>query len=121
MRRSKWFRGGGEAHRGYWNGVWCDSSWELAFLMWCKDHEKEIVRNTEDFKYPFRNGFKYYRPDFIVDGKYVEIKGVMDGRSKRKIFSFPYPLIVIGEKDIKPYIDYAKYKYGEDYWKLMET
>ena len=119
-RQSLWFRGGGEAHRGYYKGVWCDSSWELAFLMGCLDRGLEIVRNTENFPYPFRNGVKYYRPDFIVEGKYVEIKGVMDGRSKRKVTNFHFPLLIIGEKEIQPYLEYAKMKYGEDFWRLLE-
>ncbi|MBP5459708.1 MAG: hypothetical protein J6Y62_06080 [Clostridia bacterium] len=119
-RRSLWFRGGGKPHRGYYRGIWCDSSWELAFLMWCLDKGIEIVRATDDFKYPFRNGFKYYRPDFVVEGTYVEIKGVMDGRSRRKIDNFPLPLKVIGKREIQPYLDYARSKYGEDYWRELE-
>ena len=119
-RRSLWFRGGGEAKRGWYRGIWCDSSWELAFLMYCLDHGKEIVRSTQNFPYPFRNGVKYYRPDFIVEGTYYEVKGVMDGRSKRKITSFPYPLVVVGEKEMRPFIEYAEYRYGKDYWRLLE-
>lgn len=108
-----WFKNGGEAHRGWYKGIWCDSSWELAFIVWCLDNGKEIVRNSENFPYPFRNGVKYYRPDFIVEGTYVEIKGVMDYRSKRKITNFPYPIIIIGKKEITPFIDYVKVKYGD--------
>lgn len=119
-RRSLWFRGGGSPHRGWYRNIWCDSSWELAFVIGCLEGGHEIVRCTENFKYPFRNGFKWYRPDFIVDGTYYEVKGVMDGRSKRKVESFPYPLVIIGKKEIVPYLDYAKGKYGEEFWRLME-
>ena len=119
-RQSLWFRGGGAPKRGWYKGYWCDSSWELAFLLWHLDHGREIVRNPRDFPYPFRNGVKYYRPDFLVDGEYVEIKGVMDGRSKRKISTFHLPLRVVGKKEIQPYIDYAVFKYGSDYANLLE-
>ena len=120
-RQSPWFRGGGQPRRGWYRGYWCDSAWELAFLLWHLDHGREIVRNTHDFPYPFRNGLKYYRPDFLVEGEYVEIKGVMDGRSKRKIANFPYPLRVVGKREIQPFLDYAEFKYGRDYANLLEA
>lgn len=118
-RRSPWFREGGEPRRGWCRGIWCDSSWECAFLLWHLDHGIEIVRNTEEFPYPFRNGVKYYRPDFLVDGKYVELKGVMDFRSKRKLDFFPYPIRVVGKREIGPYLEYAKLKYGSDFAETM--
>lgn len=118
-RPSRWFKGGGEAHRGWYNHIWCDSSWELALVIWCLDHGREIVRCTEDFPYPLYGKTLYYRPDFIVDGQYVEVKGVMDGRSKRKISHFPYPLRVIGKREIAPYVQHAQNRFGHDYWRLL--
>ena len=119
-RHSLWFRGGGEAHRGWYRGIWCDSSWELALVIWCLDHGVEIVRSTKRFPYPFHNGVRYYQPDFVVDGQYVEVKGVMDGRSRRKLANFPMPIRVVGKREIQPMLDYAKSKCGEDFWKLLE-
>ena len=120
-RRSRWFRNGGQPHRGWYKGIWCDSAWELAFLMWHLDHGVEIVRNTEQFEYTLYNKTLHYQPDFLVEGVYHEIKGVMDGRSKRKISQFRYPLVVIGFKEIQPYLEYAKTKYGSEYYNLLEV
>ncbi len=120
-RRSRWFRGGGAPRRGWYGHYWCDSSWELAFLLWCLDRGREVVRPTENFRYPYRGGFRYYRPDFIVDGRWVEIKGVMDGRSKRKLENFPYPITVIRAEEIGPYLEYARMKYGEDFDRLLQV
>lgn len=120
MSVKKWFSKGGEAHRGWYKGLWMDSSWELAFAMYYLDKGIEIVRNTRNFPYVFKRKLQQYRPDFIVDGVYYEIKGVMDGRSKRKIESFPYPLKVVRSKDIKPYIQYAEARYGKHYWELLQ-
>lgn len=120
-RKSLWFRYGGKPRRGWYKGIWCDSSWELAFVMWSLDHGKEIVRVTERFSYPFRNGVRYYAPDFLVDGEYYEVKGVMDNRSKTKLANFPYPIRVVGKAEIAPFIEYATFKYGENYWELMES
>lgn len=89
--------------------------------MWNLDHGKEIVRNTEDFPYTLYNKTLYYRPDFIVDGVYYEVKGVLDGRSKRKLDQFIYPIERIGLREIKPYIKYAKEKYGVRYYELLEA
>ena len=120
-RNSRWFKNGGNAHRGWYKRVWCDSSWELAFLMWHLDHGKDIVRNTEDFPYTLYHKTMRYRPDFIVDGVYYEIKGVLDGRSKKKLDQFKYPIKKIGLREIKPYIQYAQEKYGVRYYELLEN
>lgn len=110
----------GVTHRGWVGSILCDSSWEMAFVAYCFDKGLEVVRNTRNFPYLYYNKTCYYRPDFLVDdGKvqtYVEIKGQMDGRSKRKLEWFPYPIKVIGKEDIKPYLSYAKTVYGEKYW-----
>lgn len=53
-----------------------DSSWELAYYIWLKDHNIE-------FEYPCPITLKYfngkkmstYYPDFLVEGEIVEIKG----------------------------------------------
>lgn len=120
-RNSLWFRNGGLPHRGWYKNIWVDSSWELAFVMWNLDHGKEIVRNTQNFPYPFRRSIKYYRSDFVVEGHYYEIKGVMDHRSKRKIDSFPYPITIIGKKEIQPYLQYAESKYGKRFFDRIIT
>jgi len=60
----------------YWyNNVTFDSSYELCFYRYCLDHNIDIVRNTDSFKYVFHNKTHLYFPDFVVEGEYVEIKG----------------------------------------------
>jgi hypothetical protein len=63
--------------RGYYKGFYCDSSYELAYVIWCLENGHKIERNKESFEYfdPERNAiFKFY-PDFLVNGKLIEIKG----------------------------------------------
>lgn len=112
---AKWFANGGEAKRGFYSGIFCDSSWELAYVVWCKEHNIEIVRNTKIFPYVWKKKTCGYKPDFIVNGTFVEIKGVMDNRSKRKISNFPFPLVVITKKQIDVFIDYVVSRYGDDF------
>lgn len=91
----------------------------MAFVVYCFDNGIEIVRNTRNFPYKYYNKTRYYRPDFLVDDgtnqTYVEIKGIMDGRSKRKLDWFNYPIRVIGQKEIGFYLKYAKSVYGEKF------
>jgi hypothetical protein len=61
-------------------------------------------------------------PDWIVDNKYIEIKGYCDEQWQAKLAQFPKDEIleVLTEQEIKPYIDYVIEKYGKDYINLYE-
>lgn len=102
--------------RGYWNGKWYDSSWQLALIVYCYNNNIELTRNTRKFEYLWYGKKYYYQPDFILeDGTYVEVKGIKDNKAKRKLEWFPYPIKVYGIKEMKPYLDYMKEKYGKDW------
>lgn len=59
-----------------YNNLKFDSSWELAFYIYCIDKGKNIIRETCSFTYNC-NGTDYsYFPDFRVNGALVEIKGL---------------------------------------------
>lgn len=107
---------------GWYKGFWCDSSWELAFVMYNIDHNIEFKRNDEGFTYTDKNKIKRYYPDFIINEVYIEIKGYKSEVSIKKIESFPKDkkLIVLYKPEMKKYLDYAKETYGEDFWKLLE-
>lgn len=64
-------------HRKYEFAGYCfDSKPEVAFYIFKRDNGYDVIRNTKVFFTfnVFNIEFRYY-PDFIVDGKYVEIKG----------------------------------------------
>lgn len=61
-----------------------------------------------------------WMPDFIINGEYVEIKGVFDGKNKRKLACFQLPIRVIGKNEIGKYLHYAKSKYGPDFTSLYD-
>lgn len=113
--------GSGRGKQGWYKEYWCDSSWELAYVIYNLEHDIKFVRNKEGFEYEFENKkYKYY-PDFILeDGTYVEIKGYFDKKNEIKIKSFDKKLIVIDKKGIQQYIDYVIKKYGKDYIKLYD-
>ena len=113
--RKRWSWG----YAGYFRGIWCDSSWELAYLAYHLDNNIPIKRNRKGFKYTFYKKKHKFYPDFIVDGKYVEIKGSIKRKSKAKFDQFSEELVVIGPTEIKPYIEYTVKKYGKDYFKTL--
>lgn len=103
--------------RGYWKDKWYDSSWELALIVYCYDHNIELTRNTKKFPYNWYGHTEYYQPDFVLeDGTFVEVKGIKDNRSKRKANCFHFPLKIYGYREMKPYLEYMAETYGKD-WK----
>jgi hypothetical protein len=113
---------GGRGKQGWYKGYYCNSSWELAWVIYQLEHNIKFKRNTQGFQYDFLGKkYKFY-PDFILEnGDYVEIKAYIDDKNKAKISSFPHKLSVIGKFDILPFIQYTVQKYGKDYIKLYES
>lgn len=108
--------------RGKYKGYWCDSSWELAFVVYNLDHNIEFQRNTKLFPYEYENKIKNYIPDFILeDGTYIEIKGYVSEEVKAKIKHFPLKLTLLDKLSIKPYLDYMINIYGKNFISLYET
>lgn len=113
--------GGGRGKKGWFEDFWCDSSWELAYVLFCRDHSTSIERNKKGFEYTFEGETRKYYPDFIVEGKYIEIKGYITGRVQAKINQFPEKLTVLGRQEIQPYLEYAIEKYGQNYIELYRA
>jgi len=104
---------------GLYHGIHCDSSWELAFVIYCEEHNIKLIRNTLPLTYIFENKeFKYY-PDFIIDNKLYEIKGYENERAIEKHKQHP-EVIYLDKKKMKPYIEYVIDKYGKDFIKLYD-
>ena len=116
-------KGSGIGKSGWYRGFWCDSSWELAFIISHLENGIGIKRNTKKFSYEFE-GKKYnYIPDFIVRGVYTEIKGYKTKRFDAKQEWFPNDLKyqVLYKNDMQIYLDYAIKKYGKDFISLYEV
>lgn len=105
--------------RGYYKGIWCDSSWELAFVVYCIDHNIPIKRNYEYKEYIFEDKLYKFYPDFIVNNcDIIEIKGFITPKNKAKIEQI-HDVVFIYKKEIQPYIDYVVNKYGVDYYNTL--
>lgn len=111
----------GRGKMGWYRGYYCNSSWELVWVIYQLEHGLQFKRNTRGFEYQFENRkYKFY-PDFILDnGEYVEIKGWVTKKDKEKINQFKHSLKVIRGKDLKDMFDYVIDKYGKNYTYLYE-
>lgn len=106
--------GSGRGKKGRYKGIFCDSSWELAFVVWCKDNNLDIKRCKEKRKYVFDGVEKIYYPDFIVGDIVFEIKGYVTKESEAKSI-YNQDIVVISNPHIYYFIDYVVEKYGKDY------
>jgi hypothetical protein len=112
-------QGSGRGKKGWYKGFFCDSSWELAYIIHCLDHNIEIKRNTEKRQYIWEGVVKNYIPDFIVQGTVTEVKGYKTEQWLAKLEANP-DVKVLYETDLIPVLDYVKDKYGKDFISLYE-
>lgn len=106
--------GSGRGKKGWYKGIFCDSSWELAFVIYYLDHNLNIKRCNIERKYIFNDKEHKYIPDFITDDGIIEIKGYSTEKWKAKISQNP-DIKVLYEKDMIKYINYTINKYGKNY------
>jgi len=112
----------GRGKQGWYKGFYCQSSWELAWVIYALDHNINFKRNTEGFEYEFEAKKHKYYPDFIVGNtSYVEVKGYNSKQWKAKQEQFQHTLEIVDRKKIKPYLDYAIGKYGKDFITVYEN
>ena len=113
--------GSGRGKSGWYKGFWCDSSWELAYVIYCLDNHIPIQRNTQKFEYIFEGKKYHYTPDYeLSNQRYVEVKGYLNEKWSAKVEQFPYQLTVLGEEEMKPMFHYVQEKYGKNFISLYE-
>lgn len=104
----------GRGKKGKYKGIYCDSSWELAFVVYHLDNELKISRCNEQRKYIFNNTEHIYIPDFITDNGIIEIKGYKSKQWNEKHKQNP-DIKVLYYEDMKYYLDYVENKYGSNW------
>lgn len=114
-------RGSGRGKKGWYKGIFCDSSWELAFILKCERDNIPVIRNTEKFPYIFEGKQRNYIPDFIVEGEYVEIKGYITAQTEAKFKQFPAMLRIITGQEMKGIIKEISDLYGKNFISLYEN
>ena len=119
--RGGYKRGSGRGKKGWYKGYWCDSSWELAWVIYNVEHSITFHRNLTKFEYSYENKQRFWTPDFQLDnGDYVEIKGYETEQSRSKFRDFKYKLIVLRKTEMAPILQYVVSKYGKNFIRLYE-
>lgn len=113
----------GRGKKGRYHGIWCDSSWELAWVIYQEEHCIQLKRYHGYFEYKFEGKIHKYYPDFqLEDGTIVEIKGYESKQWKAKLDYLPKSSVlqILGKNEMKPILDYVISKYGKDFISLYE-
>lgn len=107
---------------GYYKDIWCDSGWELAWILYNENHNIQFERNYDKFLYTYKNKKHHYIPDFkLPDDTYIEIKGREPKICLSKYTALPKDkLKILYAKDMRPYLDYVIKRYGKEYWKVLQ-
>lgn len=97
---------------GYYNGIWCASSWELAFLIYKTIHGYKIERCKEYFTYQHPDGsIRKYFPDFKIGDIIYEVKGRFTEEVDSKIKAVTdnnIKIELVSRDEILPMIKYIK-------------
>ena len=100
--------GSGRSKSGYYNGVYCGSTYELVWMMYNDAHSISYKRFEGFIEYG--DGKRYF-PDFIQDKKVIEIKGfhtdVVDIK-KSATEAAGYEIEVLYKEDLKPMFEWFK-------------
>lgn len=113
-------RGSGRGKKGWYKGYWCDSSWELAWVIYQLEHNVKFERNVEKFEYFVEDKKHNYIPDFKIENVYIEIKGYDSDVWQNKLEQFPHKLDILYENEMEPIFKYVHSKYGKNFVKLYD-
>lgn len=109
----------GWGKKGWFKGIWCDSSWELAFILHCMDKQLHVERAQVKLTYVHEGKTKCYYPDFLVEGVLTEVKGHPDSKWEAKKFFNP-GIEVYDEERMIPILSWAKLTYGKNFTRLYD-
>lgn len=107
-------KGSGRSKSGYYNGIYCGSTYELCWVIYNIDHQIEFTRFPGKLE---KDGVTYY-PDFLLsDGiTIVETKGYerQDSVDKKTNVaeSFGYSVKVLRKEDLHYAFEYVTQAYG---------
>lgn len=115
----------------FYDGLNFDSSPEVAYYIWLKDNKINFEYEPKNPKFYYYENDKRcrYFPDFIVEGKIIEIKGdhffdkdgnpfcIYNNKSWKDKYEFMKSLgvIILKSKEYNKYIEYVNKTYGQNY------
>lgn len=104
--------GAGRGKGGWYKGYWCDSTYELVWLVYKLDNDEHPVRNTVGYPYEWEGKLHRYYPDFILNDVIYEIKGYQTLKDFEKYKAVKdNKLIVLLKKDLQLEFSYVQRTY----------
>ncbi len=103
--------------RGWYKGIYCASTYELAFVIYCLDHNISIRRNKKYYWYEYEGQRHKYYPDWIVNEDHiVETKNFITELVKVKAAAVDdMPIEILDTEKMQPYFKYVATTYGKTY------
>lgn len=115
-------KGAGRGIKGYYKGLYCMSTWELAWVVYQLEHGKKVEQCKERFPYNMNGELHYYTPDFKIGDTYYEIKNWHRPDTDFKISQFPKDktlVLIEGKRQNEVFISYVVNKYGKEFYKTL--
>ena len=107
--------GSGKAKTGYYKGIYCGSTYELVWVIYQLDNKREFSRFKGILEW---DGVKYI-PDFLQDGKIIEIKGyenpILVDKKTNVANHCGYEVIVLRKQDLIKEFTWVKEHYQYKY------
>ena len=104
-------KGSGRGKHGWYDGIYFDSTYELAYYIYCKNNNIDIKRCNEKYQYKNTKGEKrFYYPDFRVNGELVEIKGFLTPDVALKIKAVSEPVQLLMKKELNNVFKFVESK-----------
>ena len=109
-------QGSGRGKKGWYKSFYCDSTYELVYVIYNLDHNISFKRCKRIYEYEYQGEKHKYYPDFeLEDGSLIEIKGYVNGQVYAKLNSVKdRPIKMLTIKDLKYAFDYVKENYTYD-------
>lgn len=104
--------GSGRSKSGYYKGIFCASTYELAWVVYRIDNQLPVER-FKGYLEDKEHNFKYF-PDFFVDETIIEIKGyhTEDVDKKTQLAEkLGYSIKVLYKQDLKKEFEWVREKY----------
>ncbi len=123
---------GHQTHYYFYENIYFDSSWELAYYIYLKDHNIDFSYHTEYLEYEIEGKKHKYEVDFKVGDKLIELKGshlinpeghLIDpfkGISNEQLLAKEKCMKqnnvkIFSNKEMKEILNYINTQYGKDF------
>lgn len=100
---------GNRSKKGYYKGMYCGSSYELAYVIYNLDHDIPFAKCDRYYEYEYGGAKHLYFPDFeLPDGTIIEIKGYHTELVDIKAAAVTdRPIKILYKKDLLQHLEYV--------------